>query len=67
MQLLSDMSTWRSELKTMAFAVVPIAYNLIPPQDIVPREKAQWVQDSAAQLLKDSLFLHDGLDELVHT
>ena len=67
MQLLGDMSTWRSELKTTAFAVVPIAYNLIPPQDIAPREKAQWVQDSAARLLKDSLFLRDGLDELVRT
>ncbi|KAF8425392.1 hypothetical protein L210DRAFT_3653179 [Boletus edulis BED1] len=61
--LLGDMSTWRSELKTVAFAVCPVAYNLIPPQEIPPREKVQWVQNSAAQLLADSFFLRGGFDQ----
>jgi hypothetical protein len=56
---------WRSELKTATFAVAPVAYNLIPPQDLAPRERAQWVQNSATRLLTDSLFLRDGFDELV--
>lgn len=60
------MSTWRSELKNTAFAVSLVAYNLIPPQDTAMlREKAQWVQNAAAELLTDSLFLRDGFDELV--
>ncbi|KAF8431752.1 hypothetical protein L210DRAFT_3507708 [Boletus edulis BED1] len=63
LQLLGDMSTWRSELKTVAFAVCPVAYNLIPPQEIPPREKVQWVQNSAAQLLADSFFLRGGFDQ----
>ncbi|KAF8425725.1 hypothetical protein L210DRAFT_3653115 [Boletus edulis BED1] len=61
--LLGDMSTWRSELKTVAFAVCPVAYNLIPPQEIPPREKVQWVQNSAAQLLADSFFLRGGFNQ----
>ncbi|KAF8440990.1 hypothetical protein L210DRAFT_873264 [Boletus edulis BED1] len=63
LQLLGDMSTWHSELKTVAFAVCPVAYNLIPPQEILPREKVQWVQNSAAQLLADSFFLQGGFDQ----
>jgi hypothetical protein len=59
------MSTWRSELKNTAFAVAPVVYKLFPSQNLTSTVKAQWVQDSATELLKDSEFLRDGLDELI--
>lgn len=65
LQLLGDMSTWCSDLKTIAFTVCPVAYNLIHPQEIPPQGRAQWVQNSTAKLLIDSLFLQDGFDEQV--
>ncbi|KAG9311837.1 hypothetical protein JVU11DRAFT_8086 [Chiua virens] len=65
--LLGDMSTWRSELKTTAYAIAPVTYKLIPPQDIAAQEKTQWVQNTASRLLTDSLFLRDGVDELGKT
>ncbi|KAN0078261.1 hypothetical protein V8E55_010318 [Tylopilus felleus] len=59
--LLADITTWRSELKTIAVNVAPSAYSLMAPSDLTDR--LQWVKSKAVSLLDQSLFLQDGLDE----
>ncbi|KAI6142015.1 hypothetical protein BKA82DRAFT_4361475 [Pisolithus tinctorius] len=61
--LLGDISTWRSELKSVMLATTPSAFNLIPPSDVAPRVHVQWIETAAAKLLDNSLFLRDGFDE----
>ncbi|KIN99145.1 hypothetical protein M404DRAFT_155717, partial [Pisolithus tinctorius Marx 270] len=61
--LLGDISTWRSELKSVTLATTPSVFNLIPPSDVAPRVHVQWIETAAAKLLDNSLFLRDGFDE----
>ncbi|KAG2134451.1 uncharacterized protein EDB93DRAFT_1107351 [Suillus bovinus] len=56
--LYKDLSTWRSDLKKIAVAIAPTMYSLIPP----PK-----VQNTTKELLDDSLFLCNGVDELGKT
>ena len=64
-KLLADISTWRSELKSIALSIAPTAYSLVPSQTLAPRERSQWVKAEAAKLLDESLFLRNGFDENV--
>ena len=64
-QLLADISTWRSELKSIALSIAPTAYSLVPSQTLAPGERSQWVEAEAAKLLDESLFLRNGFDENV--
>jgi hypothetical protein len=37
-------------------------YNLIPPSHIPPQQRAAWVEEAAMKLLKDGIFLCNGVD-----
>ncbi|KAG1723785.1 uncharacterized protein EDB91DRAFT_1255520 [Suillus paluster] len=65
--LYEDLSTWRSDLKKIAISTVPSMYNLIPSADILPQARTAWVANTAMKLLDNSVFLHDGVDELGKT
>ncbi|KAG2134542.1 hypothetical protein DEU56DRAFT_756968 [Suillus clintonianus] len=65
--LFEDLSTWRSDLKKIAISIAPSMYDIIPPSHIPPQERASWVQERAATLLKKSLFLRNGVDSLGKT
>lgn len=65
LQLLGDMSTWRSELKKVAIAHAPVAFNLLPPDAIAVPARAAWVENAASQLLQQSVFLRNGVDQNV--
>ncbi|KAG2754116.1 hypothetical protein P692DRAFT_20721326, partial [Suillus brevipes Sb2] len=56
-----------SDLKKIAIAITPPAYNLVPPATIPVQERAAWVENTATDLLDDSMFLHDGVDEFGKT
>jgi Domain of unknown function (DUF6532) len=42
-------------------------YNLIPPPEVPMQDRVTWVQNTAKELLHDSLFLRNGVDELGKT
>jgi len=64
-QLLADISTWRSELKSIALSITPTMYNLNPSHTLALRERLQWIEAKAIKLLDESLFLRNGFDENV--
>jgi len=64
-QLLADISTWRSELKSIALSIAPTAYNLNPSHTLALCERLQWIEAEAIKLLDESLFLRNGFDENV--
>lgn len=57
------MSTWCSELKKIAIAHAPVAFNLIPPAATIVQVHAAWVENAASKLLKESMFLRNGIDQ----
>ncbi|KAG1785086.1 uncharacterized protein HD556DRAFT_1314535 [Suillus plorans] len=65
--LYEDLSTWCSNLKKTAVAIAPTMYNLIPPPEVPMQDRVTWVQNTAKELLHDSLFLRNGVDELGKT
>ncbi|KAG1867087.1 hypothetical protein C8R48DRAFT_671962 [Suillus tomentosus] len=65
--LYKDLSTWRSDLKKIAISIVPSMYNLIPSAEVPPQAHTAWVEDTATELLDESLFLRNGVDELGKT
>ncbi|KAG0692725.1 hypothetical protein DFH29DRAFT_882122 [Suillus ampliporus] len=65
--LFEDLSTWHSDLKKTTISIMPSMYDLIPPSYIPPQEHATWVQEHAATLLEESLFLRNGVDSLGKT
>ncbi|KAG0700643.1 hypothetical protein DFH29DRAFT_1070019 [Suillus ampliporus] len=65
--LFEDLSTWRSDLKKLAVTIAPSMYNLIPPPEVTAPDCAAWVQNTATVLLEDSLFLHNGMNDLGKT
>jgi hypothetical protein len=64
-QLLADISTWRSELKTIALNNTPAIYGLVPPSDTHAQDRLEWVKAEAEKLINGSLFLRAGFDENV--
>ncbi|KAG2056651.1 hypothetical protein BDR06DRAFT_1005945 [Suillus hirtellus] len=65
--LYDDLAMWHSDLKKIAIAITPSAYNLVPPATIPIQERAAWVENAATDLLDDSMFLCDGVDEFGKT
>ncbi|KAG2149236.1 hypothetical protein DEU56DRAFT_908935 [Suillus clintonianus] len=65
--LYDDLATWCSDIKKIAIAITPSVYSLVPPATIPVQEHTAWVQNAAIDWLDDSLFLHDGVDELGKT
>ncbi|KAG1846146.1 hypothetical protein C8R48DRAFT_779640 [Suillus tomentosus] len=65
--LYEDLSTWRSDLKKIAISIVPSMYNLIPSAEVPPQARTAWVENAAAELLDQSLFLRNSVDELKKT
>ncbi|KAG2153069.1 uncharacterized protein EDB93DRAFT_1102816 [Suillus bovinus] len=61
--LYEDLSTWHSDLKKIVASIVPSMYDLIPPSHVPPQQHAAWVEEAATKLLKDSIFLHNGVDD----
>ncbi|KAG1847694.1 hypothetical protein DFJ58DRAFT_730105 [Suillus subalutaceus] len=61
--LYEDLSTWRSDLKKTVASIVPSMYDLIPPSHVPPQQRAAWVEEAATELLKDAIFLRNGVDE----
>ncbi|KAI6142500.1 hypothetical protein BKA82DRAFT_149249 [Pisolithus tinctorius] len=61
--LLGDISTWCLELKSVMLATTPSAFNLIPPSDVAPWVRVQWIETAATKLLDNLLFLQDGFNE----
>ena len=49
----------------VALNSAPAAYGLVPPSNTHVQDQAQWIKITAAELLKDSFFLHGGLDDNV--
>ena len=64
-QLYKDLSTWRSELKKAAISSTPLFYKLEPAPGIECHDRVAFIQDAAAALLTQSIFLRDGVDENV--
>ncbi|KAI6000183.1 hypothetical protein F5J12DRAFT_894937 [Pisolithus orientalis] len=56
-ELLGDISTWCSELKSVVLETMPSVFNLIPPSDVAPWVHVQWIETTATKLLFNSLFL----------
>ncbi|KAG1730974.1 uncharacterized protein EDB91DRAFT_1252409 [Suillus paluster] len=65
--LYEDLSTWHSDLKKIAISTAPSMYNLIPSADVLPQACTAWVANAATELLDDSVFLCDSVDELGKT
>ncbi|KAG2094409.1 uncharacterized protein F5147DRAFT_779012 [Suillus discolor] len=65
--LYDDLATWCSDLKKIAIAITPSAYNLVPPATIPVQERTAWVENATTDLLDDSMFLCDGVDEFGKT
>ncbi|KAG1893127.1 uncharacterized protein F5891DRAFT_1196859 [Suillus fuscotomentosus] len=65
--LYDDLATWHSDLKKIAIAITPSAYNLVPPATIPIQERTAWVENAATDLLDDLMFLCDGVDEFGKT
>ncbi|KAG1799627.1 hypothetical protein EV424DRAFT_1545921 [Suillus variegatus] len=65
--LYDDLSTWRSDLKKTAISIAPLSYSLIPPLLVPAQERAAWIEHAAAGLIKESLFLRFGVDEMGKT
>ncbi|KIM50981.1 hypothetical protein SCLCIDRAFT_37888, partial [Scleroderma citrinum Foug A] len=62
--LYEDMSTWRSEMKKTAIGVASAMYKLEPLElNIEPAQRVAHIQDAAATLVQQSMFLRDSLDE----
>ncbi|KAI5995117.1 hypothetical protein EDD15DRAFT_2366042 [Pisolithus albus] len=61
--LYEDMSTWRSEMKKAAIGSAPLLYQLEPAPGVKCPDHIAFVQDAAAALLQQSLFLRHGVDE----
>jgi hypothetical protein len=59
------MSTWRSELKKIAVAHAPVAFNLVPPDAIAAQARGAWIENAASNLLQQSMFLRNGVDQNV--
>ncbi|KIK35461.1 hypothetical protein CY34DRAFT_26606 [Suillus luteus UH-Slu-Lm8-n1] len=57
------LSTWCSDLKKIVASIVPSMYDLIPPSHVPPQQHAAWVEEAAMKLLKDSIFLCNGVDD----
>ncbi|KAG1734363.1 hypothetical protein EDD22DRAFT_852522 [Suillus occidentalis] len=64
LKLYDDLSTWRSDLKKTAISIAPLSYSLIPPLSVPTQERAAWIEHAAAGLIKESLFLRFGVDEM---
>jgi len=64
-QLYKDLSTWHSELKKAAISSTPLFYKLEPALGIECHDRVAFVQDAAAALLTQLIFLRDGVDENV--
>ncbi|KAG1845159.1 hypothetical protein F4604DRAFT_1937168 [Suillus subluteus] len=62
----SDHKADMAKLKT-AISTAPSMYNLTPPPEILPQACTAWIENTATQLLHESLFLHNGLDDLGRT
>ncbi|KAG1865023.1 hypothetical protein DFJ58DRAFT_838759 [Suillus subalutaceus] len=67
LKLYDDLSTWRSDLKKTAISIAPLSYSLIPPLSVPAQERAAWIEHAAAGLIKESLFLRFGVDEMGKT
>ncbi|KAG1819136.1 uncharacterized protein BJ212DRAFT_1479246 [Suillus subaureus] len=65
--LYEDLSTWHSDLKKIAISIMPSMYNLIPPAEVPPQARTAWVENAASELLDESFFLRDGVDDLGKT
>ncbi|KAG1769566.1 hypothetical protein EDD22DRAFT_948822, partial [Suillus occidentalis] len=65
--LYDDLSTWQSDLKKTAISIAPLSYSLIPPLSVPTQERAAWIEHAAAGLIKESLFLRFGVDEMGKT
>ncbi|KAG2337595.1 hypothetical protein BDR05DRAFT_952529 [Suillus weaverae] len=65
--LYKDLSTWCSDLKKIAISIVPSMYNLIPSAEVLPQARTAWIENAAMELLDESLFLCDSVDELGKT
>ncbi|KAG1883997.1 hypothetical protein F4604DRAFT_1919810 [Suillus subluteus] len=63
LKLYDDLSTWRSDLKKTAISIAPSLYLLVPPLLVPVQEHVAWIEQTAAELLKGSLFLQFGVDE----
>ena len=62
------MSTWRSEMKKTAIGIASMMYKLEPLElNIEPAQCVAHIQDTAATLVQQSMFLRDGLDENVRS
>ncbi|KAG2051374.1 hypothetical protein BDR06DRAFT_973891 [Suillus hirtellus] len=66
-QVKPDFSTWCSNLKKTAVAIAPTMYNLIPPPKVPMQDHVTWVQNTTKELLHNSLFLCNSMDELGKT
>ncbi|KAF8546320.1 hypothetical protein OG21DRAFT_1491339 [Imleria badia] len=61
--LFNDIQTFRSEIKKITQEIVPIAYGLAAPNDIMnPNTCLQFIKDKAASLLCSSLYLEGKCD-----
>ncbi|KAG2360179.1 hypothetical protein BDR07DRAFT_1487298 [Suillus spraguei] len=65
--LYKDLSTWHSNLKTIAVAIVPTMYNLIPSPEVPMQDHITWVQNATKELLDDLLYLCNSVDTLEKT
>jgi len=65
LQLYEDLSTWCSELKKTAVSSTPLFYRLEPPPGVECHDRVAFIQEAAATLLNQSMFLRDGVDENV--
>ncbi|KAG1763519.1 hypothetical protein EDD22DRAFT_846349 [Suillus occidentalis] len=67
LKLYNDLSTWQSDLKKTAISIALLSYLLIPPLLVPAQECAAWIENVAAGLIKESLFLQFGVDEMRKT
>ncbi|KAG1765451.1 hypothetical protein EDD22DRAFT_951119 [Suillus occidentalis] len=65
--MLYNLAMWCSDLKKVTITIIPSTYNLVPPATISIQECVAWVENATTDLLDDSMFLCDGVDELGKT
>ncbi|KAG1851434.1 hypothetical protein DFJ58DRAFT_728877 [Suillus subalutaceus] len=65
--VLAFLAKGHSDLKKIVIAITPSVYGLIPPTELSTQERANWIEEAAADLLDKSKYLRGRKDELGKT